>query len=167
MEQPREPAEQAVARLYEQYHQPILRYLERLCGSRELAEDLAQETFIKALRHWGQLAATEGAAAWLFRIARNTAYDDSRRRRARPGVPLTDIHLDTLAGQREELAVEELELIQAALSQLSERYRQALLLHSYAGYSIDAIAAELGWKVGTVKSRLARARAQFRRHYVA
>jgi RNA polymerase sigma-70 factor (ECF subfamily) len=167
MEQLREPAERAVARLYEQYHQPILRYLERLCGSHELAEDLAQETFLKALRHWEQLVAVEGAAAWLFRIARHMAFDEHRRRRRSPGVPLTDLHLDTLAGKREELAIEELEPIRAALAQLQERYRQALLLHSYAGYPIETIAASLGWKVGTVKSRLSRARAQFRRHYLA
>lgn len=165
MEHSRESAEQAVARLYDDYHQPILRYLQRLVGSREVAEDLAQETFLKAFRSWDQLIAVDGAMAWLFRIARHTAYDDYRRRRRNLGVPLTDVHLETMEAASAELAVEEVEPIRMALSHLPEGYRSALLLHSYAGYPIETIAAALGWKPGTVKSRLSRARAQFRKHY--
>jgi RNA polymerase sigma-70 factor, ECF subfamily len=44
---------QAIEQLYDEYHQPILRYLERLVRERETAEDLCQKTFLKALRHWG------------------------------------------------------------------------------------------------------------------
>lgn len=167
MEQPHTSAEQAVAHLYQEQYQPILRYLKHITGNPEVAEDLAQETFLKALRHWHQLATPDGAAAWLFRIARHTAYDCFRRQRRSRAVPLSELHTETLAARRTELVVEDREPIDTALGQLAEPYRLALLLHTYAGYSIETIAEVLGWKVGTVKSRLSRARVQFRRHYVA
>jgi RNA polymerase sigma-70 factor, ECF subfamily len=153
--------------LYREYHQPVLRYLERLAGSRELAEDLAQETFLKALRHWDQLHSADGAVPWLFRIARHTAYDHHRRCRRRPGTPLTELQLETVAASSSGCTFEELEPIQRALSRLSRPHSTVLLLHSYAGYPVEEIAASLGWKLGTVKSRLSRARASFRQHYVA
>jgi RNA polymerase sigma-70 factor (ECF subfamily) len=167
MEQQHELAEREVTRLYDDYYLPILRYLTRLCGSREAAEDLAQETFLKALRHWDQRASADGTVAWLFRIARNTAYDDYRHRRRGNTFPFTDLQRETLAGRDTEPEIEEIEAIQAALSQLPESTRAALLLHSYAGYPLDMIAETMGWKLGTVKSRLSRARAQFRKHYAA
>jgi RNA polymerase sigma-70 factor (ECF subfamily) len=69
----------AIEQLYQDYHQPIMRYLERLVHQHETAEDLTQETFIKALRNWQQLDQVASVRGWLYRIATNTAYDYLRR----------------------------------------------------------------------------------------
>jgi RNA polymerase sigma factor (sigma-70 family) len=67
--------------LYEEYQRPVLAYLTRLVSDREAAEDLCQETFIKAMRGWEGRDPTASVAAWVYRIATNTAYDYLRRRR--------------------------------------------------------------------------------------
>lgn len=153
--------------LYTGHAPAIRRYLVRLTGSEETAEDLTQETFLKALRHLGQLARSELARPWLFRIATNAAYDHLRRSRRLLTTELTAHHAETLAAGSVGLPIEERELLWAMMARLPDRYRLPLLLQGYAGYQIEAIAALLGWKVGTVKSRLHRARAQIQRQYAA
>jgi RNA polymerase sigma-70 factor (ECF subfamily) len=151
--------------LYNTYAPAVTRYLIRLTGSRDEAEDLAQETFLKALRHWEQLEDGANVPSWLFRIARNTAYDTFRRRRRNPALRLPEGADEWLAAADQESSIGEAEPILAALKHLPARYRVPLLMHSVAGYPVEQIAATLGWKVGTVKSRLYRARARFRAHY--
>jgi RNA polymerase sigma-70 factor (ECF subfamily) len=158
-------AEQAVAQLYDEYAPSVLRYLGRLTSSREEAEDIAQETFLKALRHWGQLGEGAHVQAWLFRIARNTAYDSLRRGRRAQTVLLSGEMIEQLPAPDQAARVGDAEPILAALRHLPDSYRVPLLLHSVAGYPLNEIAAALGWKLGTVKSRLHRARARFRAHY--
>ena len=157
----------AIAQLYDAYAPALLRYLKRLTGSREEAEDLAQETFLKALRHWNKLEANTNAQAWLFRIARNAAYDSFRRRRRGPTLEQGDLELDRLPAPAAESDLGDAEAVRVTLGRLPARYRVPLILHSVEGYPLDAIAGALGWKLGTVKSRLHRARAQFRSHYAA
>jgi len=155
----------AIEQLYRDYRLPILRYLERLVSSREMAEDLCQETFIKALRGWEQHDPTASARSWLYRIATNTAYDELRRRRRTPSTSLNDTKEEPLASSSFAPSLDERDTIQDALRQLPARYRMPLLLHIYGGYPLEVIAATLGWKLGTVKSRMHRAREQFRQHY--
>lgn len=155
----------AIAQLYDAYTPALLRYLKRLTGSREEAEDLAQETFLKALRHWDQLEANTNAQAWLFRIARNAAYDSFRRQRRNPALEPGDQELDRLPAPVTEPDPGDTEAVRVTLQHLPARYRVPLLLHTVAGYPLDMIAGTLGWKLGTVKSRLHRARAQFRARY--
>ena len=161
-----ETLEQTITRLYVDYAPAIMRHLERLTRNRETAEDLTQETFIKALRSWGQLASGENVQAWLFRIATNTAYDDFRRRRLRETTPLTDTH-NTVHAKDTESTFDEAEPVWVAFKRLPMHYRLPLLLQSYAGYPLREIALALGQKEGTIKSRLHRARAQFQKLYVA
>jgi RNA polymerase sigma-70 factor, ECF subfamily len=161
-----ETPEQAITRLYVDYAPTIVRHLERLTRNRETAEDLTQETFIKALRSWSQLTSDESARAWLLRIATNTAYDEFRRHRLRPTTPLTDAH-NTLSLSHTEATFDEAEPVWIALKRLPAHYRIPLLLQNYAGYPLRTIALTLGWKEGTVKSCLHRARAQFQKLYVA
>lgn len=151
--------------LYAAYAPPIRRYLAHLTGSVEGAEDLAQDTFLKALRHWGQRRTSERTRGWLFRIATNTAYDELRRRRRHTTMPLTERLAETLAAGPAGFPAEEGEPLWAALGELPPYYRVPIVLQCYAGYSIQDIATLLGWKVGTVKSRLHRARALFQRQY--
>lgn len=158
-------ADRAVAQLYAEYAPSVLRYLRRLTGSREEAEDIAQETFLKALRHWGQLENGAHVQAWLFRIARNTAYDSLRRGRRTPTVLLAGETIERLPAPDQASRVGDVEPILAALRHLPTSYRVPLLLHTVAGCPLNEIAARLGLKLGTVKSRLHRARASFRAHY--
>lgn len=153
--------------LYTAYAPAIVRYLARLTGSQETAEDLTHETFLKALRHQNQLAKFESAGPWLFRIATNTAYDHFRHHRRHQTTPLTPQHANTLIAESRGLSVEDRELLRAMLAGLPVSYRLPLLLQAYAGYQVKDIAALLGWKMGTVKSRLHRAKAHVQAQYAA
>jgi RNA polymerase sigma-70 factor (ECF subfamily) len=155
----------SIEQVYADYYQPIQRYLERLVGHRETAEDLAHETFIKALRHWRQLEQATSVRGWLYRIATNTAYDHLRRGRRIAMVPL----LQDAAAQftAHELRIDDAEPIRAVLKTIPDMYRIPLMLHIWAGYPLQDIADALGINVATIKTRIHRARAQFRRLYVA
>jgi RNA polymerase sigma-70 factor (ECF subfamily) len=156
---------QAIEQLYEEHHQPILRYLKRLVRERETAEDLCHETFLKALRHWGQHDPAASTKSWLYRIATNTAYDHLRRGRRIAIVPL--IHDDTAPLMSQEPQVDVAEPVWAAFQRIPEQYRIPLMLHSWAGYPLKDIATVLGSNVATIKTRVHRGRAYFRLVYAA
>jgi RNA polymerase sigma-70 factor (ECF subfamily) len=154
----------AVERLYHDHQRPILAYLMRLVDDREAAEDLCQETFLKALRSWARHDPTASPVAWLYRIATNTAYDHLRRRRRTAHAPLAEF--DALAGAHTpEVRLDEREGVRRALAQLPVCYRVPLLLHVCVGHSLDEIAAALGCSHAAVKMRLLRARERFREVY--
>ena len=77
--------EELFERLYVQYHRPLFSYVLRLVGHWEQAEDLTQETFVKAYHALARLPADSNYRAWLYRIATNTCYDALRRRRGAGG----------------------------------------------------------------------------------
>jgi RNA polymerase sigma-70 factor, ECF subfamily len=152
--------------IYDDYAPQITRYLERLTGSYETAEDLTQETFLKVFRSWEQLGAAANPNAWLFRVATNTAYDELRKRRRSDTMPLTDIHARTIAAAALGLSFEDADWLWVVMGRLPAAYRIPLILQSYAGYPVRDIAALLGCKEATIRSRLRRARMQFQAHYV-
>jgi RNA polymerase sigma-70 factor, ECF subfamily len=156
---------QAIEQLYDEYHRPILRYLERIVGQRETAEDLCQETFFKALRYWEQHDPAASVRSWLYRIATNTAYDHLRRERRARMVPL--LHDDTAFLISQEPHVDDADPVWTALQRIPETFRVPLMLHSWAGYPLKDIAAALGSNVATIKTRVHRGRAHFRQLYVA
>jgi RNA polymerase sigma-70 factor, ECF subfamily len=162
MEQPTTAAK-ALEQLYYDYHQPIVHYLERLVRNHETAEDLAQETFIKALRYWHQHGAGS-TRGWLYRIATNTAYDYLRRQRRIRMTSLSDEHAMMLVTPAPEIRLEQAEPIQAALQHIPKHYWHALLLAS-AGYDHMDIAIALNSNVNTIKTRVHRARTRFRQVY--
>ncbi len=154
-----------IACLYQDYHRPILAYLRRMVNDIETAEDLCQETFMKAMRSWSQHN-PQARVAWLYRIATNTAYSYLRRRRRITFMPLLDDDSAATAHVLES-RLDETEPVQAALAQIPEHYRALLLLSSYEGRSTQEIAEELGCSSGAVKMRLFRARKYFREVYQA
>jgi len=154
----------SVERLYCEHRRPLLAHLARLVGDREAAEDLCQETFLKALRSWARHDPAASPVAWLYRIATNTAYDHLRRHRRVALAPLVEVEAPAGAlapGTR----LEEGESVRRALAQLPAQYRVPLLLHAYAGHSLGEIAAALGCSHAAVKMRLLRARERFREVY--
>jgi RNA polymerase sigma-70 factor (ECF subfamily) len=153
-----------VERLYEDYRRPILAHLVRLLGDRETAEDLCQETFIKALRAWAQRDPHANVSAWLYRIATNTAYDHLRRRRHIHFAPLFEA--DTVSDAHpSDTFSDDGEPVRAALAQLPARYRVPLVLHACQEQTLQEIADLLGCSDSAVKMRLFRARARFRQVY--
>lgn len=144
-------------------HQASLhRYLMRMVGSHDEALDLTQEAFVRAwqaLPHWEPGAQFR---TWLFRIATNAALDVLRRRKAVEFIPLDDTieAADTAAGpERLAQGAQDLRRLEAALARLTAEHREVLLLREIEGMSYEEIGRVLALTEGTVKSRLARARA--------
>jgi RNA polymerase sigma-70 factor (ECF subfamily) len=160
----REGDQVAFARLFEQYHAPILNYLHRMVGDRAMAEDLTQDTFIKA---YNALPATRPDLAfkpWLYRIATNTAISQLRRRKIVQWIPFLPGH-DHASEQSVERAVGRRQDIEQTLSRLPQHYAAALLLRHYQGLSLAETADALGITENAAKLRLFRARKAFAEIY--
>jgi RNA polymerase sigma-70 factor (ECF subfamily) len=149
--------------LFRQYEQPICSYLARLTGDAARAQELAQETFIRAYRALLNGERWDNPRAWLYRVASRLATNDYRRRSLLEWLPLSGAEPDPTKGI--EASVVERESVQAALDALPPKYRIPLVLYDYAGYSMAEIAQLLGLSQSGVKSRLSRARKKFRRAY--
>ena len=156
----------AFARLFEQYHAPILNYLHRMVGDRALAEDLTQDAFVKA---WNALAGTRPDLAfkpWLYRIATNTAISQLRRRKIVQWVPFLAGH-DHASDDSIERTVGRRQDIQQSLAKLPKHYAAVLLLRHYQGLSLAETAAALDITENAAKLRLFRARKAFAAVYQA
>ncbi len=151
-----------VARLFERHHGEIFGYLNRMVGERELAQDLAQETFLQAHRARGGLPEVLDQRAWLYRIATNLALNAIKRRTRFAWLPWFSV--DRPASDSSE-QVGERSALEAALAALQPTYRAPLLLHCHYGLSIAEVAQALGIKEGAARSRVSRARDMFREAY--
>ena len=149
-------------RLYREHAASLVRYLERQLGDRDLAEDVAQETFLRALRHEPKV----NPRSWLFTTATNLLRDVARRD-SRQRQRLEQLHAEHQRRAEESFAdapsVEDSPVHQA-LQSLSERDRTALLL-SEEGLSYNEIAMMLGMSMQSVGTTLTRARKRMIRHY--
>lgn len=140
--------------LFEQYYGSLVRMLYRRTGDRDRAEDLAQETFARAVA-----APPNNPRPWLFAVALNLVREDGRRN-VRQGRRLELLRADAppSPGPDEEFDRNERSAaVRAALATLSERDREALLLKA-EGFNYGEIAATLGLSKGAVGTTLARAR---------
>jgi RNA polymerase sigma-70 factor, ECF subfamily len=150
--------EQDLERLFREYHQPLVRYLVRRLGDRDWAEEVAQETFLRALRQ--ETIVSE--RSWIFAVATNLVRDDARkdaRRRARLEILREQEKADAIV-EPEPLGVEREEeraMARHALEALTERDREALLMRE-EGLDYHEIAEALGLSFGSVGTTLARAR---------
>ncbi|MDJ0813407.1 MAG: RNA polymerase sigma factor [Woeseiaceae bacterium] len=148
----------------------------RLAGSKAEAEDLFQELLIRAYQKLDDLVEIEEPGSWLSRVMYNL-FIDERRRFARRRVHLVEEGqlagegLQGLAGSDSPVAdserLEQIRHLDAALAQLSDDHRIVVLLHDTEGYKLAEIEELTGIPVGTVKSRLHRARARLREILVA
>lgn len=143
-----------LAELFEQYYESLVRMLYRRTGDRDRAEDLAQETFARAVA-----APPDNPRPWLFAVALNLVREDGRRA-LRQGRRLELLRNDDGPDQGPERDYERNERsakVRAALATLSERDREALLLKA-EGFNYQEIAATLGLSKGAIGTTLARAR---------
>ncbi len=163
----RRSREDALALLYEAYRGKIYTFLLRITADAHAADDLTQDTFMKAYRALGGLSDEHRLLPWLYRIAANAATDAVRRRRRIPWLPLAklegaDEEPNVASGEH---PVAEREHIQVVLRTLPVENAAALLLHALEGYSYKEIAEIQGCSLTAVRSRIARARAAFRVRY--
>jgi len=137
---------------------PFLRAFSRsLCGDRELADDLAQEALAKAWQSRDTFRAGSNLKAWLFTILRNQFYSD--RRRAWRQAPWDDTAAERVPVARgEQMWAVQLSDTARALRNLPAEQREALILVGAGGFSYEDAARISNCAVGTVKSRVARAR---------
>lgn len=157
-------------RLFREYHGTLVRYLTRRLGDRDWAEEVAQETFVRALRQ----DVITNERSWLFAVASNLVRDDARK------VARQRQHLQLLAAEEREREAEDVEAheemtaeraretacARQALESLGERDRQALLLKA-EGLDYDEIAAVLEIEKTSVGTTLSRARRRLAETYDA
>jgi len=153
------PQQPTIEELVAQHAQTVFRYAYRLSGSVVDAEDLTQETFLLAAKNLGQLVDPSRAQGWLLAITRNAFL----RHRRLPQMAL----LDDMTGAIDKSVIDpdapDEEMIQLAMKSLSEDQRVMVLMFYFEDLSYKEIAEQLGIPIGTVMSRLARAKAALRK----
>ncbi len=165
----------AFGRLVEHYQSACYGLAWRLLGDSELAADATQDAFLHAYRNVATFRGEpEGFQSWLLRIAINACYDQLRRKQRRPSQSLEayvearegesmDLAQDPLAGpEQRAMRSETARNIQAGLMRLPAEQRLTVILCDVQGMSYDDAARVLEVELGTVKSRLSRARAALR-----
>ena len=148
-----------LADLVERYYALLYRYAYRLTGSEADAEDLTQQAFLTAQAKWDQLRDETKAKSWLFTIARNAYLKELRG-----PVCIPSSALDELPGAAPETGPFDFdqEQLQNVLNDLPEEFRTPVVLFYFEEFSYKEIAAQMGVPVGTIMSRLARAKAYLR-----
>jgi len=163
------------AEIFEEYRDRIRRYIRRQVRDASEADDLLQETFLRA--HWQLHTVTNLAAlpAWLYRVATNVCYDRFRQasyRHARQGTSIeadndgAEVPQEDADAPRLDLALEQTEMstcVQEYIEQLSDDYRMVILLHDVHGMTNPQMAQALGCSLATIKIRLHRARAKLKK----
>lgn len=142
----------------------------RVMGNEEDAKDMAQEALIKVFRSLKDFKGQSSFSTWLYRIVTNVCLDELRRKKNEKYVSM-DSTIQTDSGELNmELCsdketpeivyerVEQRELIKNAIRELNEEYRSAIVLRDIQGFSYDEISSILDCSLGTVKSRINRAR---------
>ncbi len=157
--------------LVELYQRPILSFVSRMVADASVADDLAQDVFLRAWRHLGDYDPSRKFSSWLFKIAHNRTIDQLRRQKLRFTFSLDDRGEEGDESPREVAAPEEQtsplrhaesselrRLVQESIAELRPTYREILLLRFEQDLQYDEIAEVLGIALGTVKVQLHRAR---------
>jgi len=152
--------------IFTRYHGQIYGYLLGMVGDAEQAQDLTQDTFLKAYNAL-QRTSDPPLPAWLYRIATNTALDALRHRRRLTWLPFAPDDEDRYAAPGADLPNQcaEREAVQSALARLTPPQPACLLLRARDGLSIDEIAHALRLSPGNVRVTLSRAKERFRVAY--
>lgn len=169
--------ETAYRELIRRYERPVFSLIYRMVRDRELAEDLAQETFIKVLNAIDSYRPEYKFSSWIFKIANNAAIDQLRRRsldtlsldgsphaESAEAIEATTLQVgDGRESQLDEVANRELgAMIEEAIGQLRPEYRNCILLRHVEGRPYEEIAEMLDLPLGTVKTYIHRARNELR-----
>jgi RNA polymerase sigma-70 factor, ECF subfamily len=160
--------------LIRKYEKKVYNFAFRLCGNYDEANDVASETFVRVYNALPNFRGDSRFITWLFRIITNVYLDEKKRQRARPQQSLEEmIELEETAVQRQiedpsltpqqtvELS-ERYDLLQAAINSLPDYQRMMIVMYHTENRSYEEIAEVLDLPIGTVKSRLNRARLSLR-----
>lgn len=154
--------------LYKLHYKRLYHISYSVTGDSYLAEDVIQETFIKAMKKAETIIDEDKVGAWLSVIARRTALDVIRRERKKTAVPMEQEMLESLCVITKQNVEQEVESgftaeeINGAVKQLTRNYQDVLLLKVERGLKEHEIAALLNLKPSTVKTRIFRARKQLK-----
>ena len=154
-------SQRMVQRLVDEHYGSLYRYAYRLSGSAADAEDLTQETYCKAQTHLAQLRDPGRAKPWLFSILRNAYLHRVRSDRQERRVPIDEVG-DLAEPLPEPLPAVDPERLQEVLNELPEVFRTPIILYYFEDFNYRDIADQMDLPIGTVMSRLARAKAHLR-----
>jgi RNA polymerase sigma-70 factor (ECF subfamily) len=169
----------AFRQIVERYQSKVYNLALRMTGNPEDALDIAQESFLRVFRALKTFKGDSSFSTWLYRITNNIVLDELRKRRRRPLVvmstdafvageegehPLEFSGPESLQPEEQVVWAERRREIEQALRSISPEHRHILLLRDVEGFSYEEIAEMLNINLGTVKSRLNRARLSLREH---
>ena len=158
----RDPRDPEVLRILVENHTRFLAFLEGRVGSRDVAEDILQEAYVRGWQHGGALRNTESAVAWFYRVLRNAITDHFRRQHSQRRT------LDRISAEIEDSTDPELEAavcacVASLVDTLKPEYATALRRVEVEGMSVRGYAEEAGITAGNAGVRLHRARDALRR----
>lgn len=165
--------ERAAAELLRRFERPVFSLIYRMVRDRELAEDLAQEAFVRALNNLGRYDPSYKFSSWLFKVAYNLTIDHLRKKQldtvsihGAPSAVTTELQAATAitvesTAERPDEALQSRQLgskIEVAIAELRPEYRSAVILRHVEGRSYEEIAEIMDVPLGTVKTYIHRAR---------
>ncbi len=167
--------ERAFTELVERYQTRLLNFIYRTIGDRDRAEDLVQEVFIRVYRHLHRFDRSKKFSTWVYTIASNLAKNELRNRSRNPLVLFQSMRSQSDEGEERPIEFEDAtsrpddmyrkrhlqELVEGTVSKLPEHHREVFVLREIEGKSYEEIAEITHCNLGTVKSRLNRARTAF------
>ncbi|SDL51065.1 RNA polymerase sigma-70 factor, ECF subfamily [Catalinimonas alkaloidigena] len=147
--------------LFERYHRPLLGFLFRMTGQRDVSEDLVQNVFYRMLKYRHTFTGKGEFRAWMYQMARNALADHAKQIR-RAGYPkdVADVAEKLAGGPEADAALaqaQELDALQEALNALPDEYREVLVLSRFQELKYEEIARVLQTTEGAVKVRVHRA----------
>ena len=161
----------AFTQLVKKYKDPLTNFVNRIVCDYDAAVDIVQETFIRVHRKSKYYEAKASFSTWLYKIAKNLAINELRRKKKRVFVSIDQpLYKDSLSTEKLEIAddtnqpdittekIELVKVVETAISSLPQRYRIPLVLRDMQGLAYEEVAKILSLPKGTVKSRINRAR---------
>lgn len=152
--------------IVDRYERRVYAVAMRMSGNPEDARDITQDVFISAMRALKRFRGDAKLSTWLHRVAVNAALDQARKRARRPVQPLTEMTdraTDELEPADHAVRADRAAAVHQALASISQDHRAVLVLHDLQGLDYAEVASALEIPVGTVKSRIHRARLEMAR----
>ncbi|MBN1480354.1 sigma-70 family RNA polymerase sigma factor [candidate division KSB1 bacterium] len=167
--------QKAYTDIVERFHEQIYHFIYRMVKDRAQAEDLTQETFIKAFRALASFNSDYAFSTWLYKIAANNCIDYFRKKKlattsldspikAKDGELHRDFPDHEQGPESELISKEQTNRIQVAIDSLPAKYKEAIILRHRHDQSYEEIAKKLNIPLGTVKVRIFRAREMLKAH---